>query len=73
MTNSQDEKKVKTFAKYSFTVSSHLTPDELLKNFDQILLVNDVLELRNISNDSTQVVIENIELDAVEWIDEEEN
>lgn len=73
MTIKQNEKKAQTFATYTLTVSSHLTPDELIENFNPMLISRGALELENLSNDSTTFNMEEIELKAVEWIDEEKN
>ncbi|RLQ92118.1 hypothetical protein [Planomicrobium sp. Y74] len=68
-TEKLNEEKAKTFATYVITVSTHLSPEELNSTFHPNLITNNTLELNTLNNESTKLVIENMELTAVELIE----
>lgn len=67
----KNEKEVQSQAVYTITVNSYLTPEEIKTNFDPLLLDNITTVFHSITGASTEVTIEEIELTAVEWVDED--
>lgn len=67
----QSEKNV-TFATYTITVESSLTPDELATNFNSLTDATNHISLSNVFGDTTTLEVFNVSLDKLEWIGDEE-